>query len=90
VLSDDTISAFRAVLREHCGDVAGSRAEIDAAVSSVAAEARGNGMSAAQFVIWIKHVWDDIADDGGLAEDPDPVRTRDTVISLAIRAYYVQ
>jgi hypothetical protein len=47
-------------------------------------------MTAAQFVIWVKHVWDDIRDDGGLAHDPDPARTRDTVISSAIRAYYVQ
>jgi hypothetical protein len=90
VLSDDTTTAFRAVLREHCRDETGSRDGIDAAVSRAAAEARGDGMTAAQFVIWVKHVWDDIRDDGGLAHDPDPARTRDTVISSAIRAYYVQ
>ncbi len=60
------------------------------AVNCAAAEARAEGMSAAQFVIWVKLVWDEIMDEGRLSQSTDPARTRDVVISSAIKAYYVQ
>jgi hypothetical protein len=53
-------------------------------------EARNGGISAEQFVIWVKRVWDEIMDEGALADNPDPARAREVVISSAIKAYYVQ
>ena len=90
VLSDDTTTKFRATLREHCADVVGSREKVRVAVNDAATEARDSGMSAEQFVIWVKRVWDQIMDEGWLSQSVDPVRTRDVVISSAIKAYYVQ
>jgi flagellar biosynthesis regulator FlaF len=90
VLSDDTTTSFRAALREHCADVAGSREKVRVAVVGAAKEARDDGMSAEQFVIWVKRIWDEIMDEGRLSQTADPGRTRDVVISSAIKAYYVQ
>lgn len=90
MLSDDTTTQFRAALREHCSDASGSHEKVKAAVNGAAAEARDGGMSAAQFVIWVKQVWDEIMDEGRLDQSADPARTRDVVISSAIKAYYVQ
>lgn len=53
-------------------------------------EAHREGMSAERFVIWVKRIWDEIMDEGWLAQSVDPARIRDSVISLAIKAYYVQ
>jgi hypothetical protein len=81
---------FLAVLREYCADSDGSHDGVEAAVSRAAAEARDCGMRAEQFVIWVKGAWDEIMDEGRLAHNMDPARTRDVVISSAIKAYYVQ
>jgi hypothetical protein len=63
---------------------------VRAAINGAASEARKQGLRAEQFVIWIKRVWDEIMDEGWLANDVNPARARDMVISSAIRAYYVQ
>jgi hypothetical protein len=47
-------------------------------------------MSAEKFVIWVKQMWDEVAAEGVLSNSLDPLRTRDAVISAAIKAYYVQ
>lgn len=60
------------------------------AVERAAKEARLRGMSAEQFVIWVKHVWDELADDGVLQNRTAPAHARDAVVSAAIKAYYVQ
>lgn len=88
--SDDTTTKFRAALREHCSDAAGSREKVQNAVDAAASEARDGGMSAEQFVIWVKQIWDEIMDEGRLAHSADPARVREVVISSAIKAYYVQ
>jgi hypothetical protein len=90
VISDETSSLFLAVLREYCADSDGSHDGVEAAVNRAAAEARDCGMRAEQFVIWVKRAWDQIMDEGRLAHSMDPARTRDVVISSAIKAYYVQ
>jgi hypothetical protein len=90
VLSDDTTTKFRAALREHASNTGGPHDKVKLVIAGVAAEARDGGMSAAQFVIWIKKVWDEIMDEGALAHSIDPGRVRDVVISSAIKAYYVQ
>lgn len=84
------MTKFRAALREHCADAAGSRDKVNEAVAGAAREARESGMSAAHFVIWVKQVWDEMMVEGRLSYSEDPARTRDVVISSAIRAYYVQ
>lgn len=90
MLSDETATQFRAALRAHCSNAEGAHAEVRSAVADAAAEARTGGISAVQFVIWVKHVWDEILDEGVLAHSPDPGRIREVVISSAIKAYYVQ
>jgi len=90
VLSNDTTTKFRAALREHCAEAPRSHDKVKIAVDNAAAEARTLGMSAEQFVIWVKRVWDEIMDEGILAHSADPTRVRDVVISSAIKAYYVQ
>lgn len=89
MLSDDTITKFRAALREHCTNAVGSREKVSEAVQAAAKEAREGGMSAERFVIWVKQVWDEMMDEGRLSQSSDPARTRDVVISSAIKAYYV-
>ena len=90
MLSDDTTTQFREALREHCSDEAGSHDRVVAAVNRAAAEARATGMSAEHFVIWVKAIWDEIMDEGRLVQSANPTRTRDLIISSAIKAYYVQ
>jgi len=81
---------FRAALRAHCSIPEGAQDEVRSAVSSAAAEAHDGGLSAEQFVIWVKRIWDEIMDEGALTDSPDPAHVRDVVISSAIKAYYVQ
>ncbi|MEO8945058.1 MAG: hypothetical protein ABI338_01070 [Gemmatimonadaceae bacterium] len=90
VLNDDTSTQFRAALRNHCSDAKGSKAMLKATVDIAAAEAREKGIAAEQFVIWVKQAWDEIVDEGHLADSTDPAQMRDAVISSAIKAYYVQ
>lgn len=90
VLSDDTTTMFRAALRDHCSEAKGSDAALKAAVARAATEARTGGISAEQFVIWVKRSWDEIMDEGALSQSPDPAHTRNGVITSAIKAYYVQ
>jgi hypothetical protein len=90
VLSEDTTAQLVTALRDHCSEAAGSRDRVGLAVSGAAVEARGAGMSAEQFVIWLKQVWQELLDEGMLAQEIDQSRVRDAVISSAIKAYYVQ
>jgi len=90
VLSEEMTTRFRAAVRTHCSTSEGDQDEVRRAVASAAAEAHNGGISAEQFVIWVKRVWDEIMDEGTLANDPDPAHTREVVISSAIKAYYVQ
>ncbi|MEO6865680.1 MAG: hypothetical protein ABI229_09510 [Gemmatimonadaceae bacterium] len=90
MLSDDTTTKFRAALREHCADPVASRDEVNQAVEDAAKEAQKSGMSAEHFVIWVKQGWDEIMDEGRLSDSANPTRTRDAVVSSAIKAYYVQ
>lgn len=90
MLNEDTITQFRAALREHCSGAVGSHASVTTAVHAAAAEARRAGLTAEQFVIWVKQIWDEIMDEGRLSHSTDPARARDVVISSAIKAYYVQ
>lgn len=81
---------FRAALRKHCSSENGAHEEVRKAVAGAVVEAHTRGMSAEQFVIWVKHEWDKIMDEGALANSPDPGHIREVVISSAIKAYYVQ
>jgi hypothetical protein len=90
VLNDDIATRFRAALRSHCSTSEGAHDEVRSELSTAAMEARNGGISAEQFVIWVKRVWDEIMDEGALADNPDPARAREVVISSAIKAYYVQ
>jgi hypothetical protein len=90
VLSDDTVIRFRSALQEHRADTSATREKVRDAVNCAASEARTGGISAEQFVIWVKQVWDEIMDNGRLSESANPGGARDVVISSAIRAYYVQ
>ncbi len=90
MLSDDTTSQFRAVLREHCKELHGCREQVQDIVKSAATEAREAGLTGEQFVIWVKNVWEGLVSDGGLQRRADTTQTRDVVISSAIKAYYVQ
>lgn len=90
MLNKDTSTQFRAALRDHCQDSNGSKAILKAAVDTAAGEAREKGIAAEQFVIWVKQAWDEIMDEGHLANSTDPAHMREVVISSAIKAYYVQ
>ena len=90
MLTEDVATQFRAALRAHCSSSDGVHDEVRNAVTTAAAAAHDGGVSAEQFVIWVKHVWDEILDEGVLANNPDPGRIREVVISSAIKAYYVQ
>lgn len=90
MLSEDTTAQLLDVLRDHCSEVAGSHEKVRVALNDAATEARDEGLSGEQFVIWLKLIWDELVDEGRLSQNVDPSRTRDAVISLAIKAYYVQ
>lgn len=89
MLSDHT-THVRDALRVHCADSGPPSAGLVTAVTDAATTARGEGMSAEKFVIWVKQMWDEVAAEGVLSNSLDPLRTRDAVISAAIKAYYVQ
>lgn len=89
MLSDDT-THFRDALRAHCADPEAHSAGLATAVTDAATTAREEGLSAEKFVIWVKQIWDEVAAEGVLSHSLDPLRTRDAVISAAIKAYYVQ
>lgn len=90
MLSEEKATQFRIALREHCAAAAGSQARMQVAVDDAAAEARDKGLSAEQFVIWVKKICDEIMNEGRLAHRLNPTHLRDGVISSAIKAYYVQ
>ena len=90
MLSKDTTAQLVTALRDHCSQAAESRDRVRLAVTGAATEARGAGISAERFVIWLKQVWDELVDQGMLTREADSARVRDAVISSAIKAYYVQ
>ncbi len=90
VLSDDTTTRFREALREHCASSGGAHDRVHGLVRTAADEARDRGISAAQFVIWLKQVWEEIISEGVLPRTADAARIRELIVSSAIKAYYVQ
>ncbi len=90
MLSDDTTTRFREALREHCAASGGSHDKVHGLVRTAADEARDRGISAEQFVIWLKQVWEEIISEGVLPRTADAARIRELIISSAIKAYYVQ
>ncbi|MEO7218132.1 MAG: hypothetical protein ABI026_08055 [Gemmatimonadaceae bacterium] len=90
MLNDDTIDRFRVALREHCANPSPGCAASRDVVVATANAARADGMSAEQFVIWVKGVWSGIMAEGSLERGLDAAREREVVISAAIKAYYVQ
>jgi len=94
VFSNDEATAFRGALRDYCTRSAEFSStltsEMSAALTSAAKAARARGLTAERFVIWIKQAWDELADDRVMQHRTDPARDRDTVVSAAIKAYYMQ
>lgn len=77
-------------MREHCTDIENCPQNVRACVAGAAIEARTGGVTAEQFVIWVKRVWDDFIAEGVLARSVDTMRAREAIVSSAIKAYYVQ
>lgn len=90
MLSEDTTSRLLAALREHCTDTENCHRKVHGLVIGAAAEARSGGISAEQFVIWVKQVWDGLIAEGVLPRTVDTIRVREVIVSSAIKAYYVQ
>ena len=94
MLSDDEAAAFRGALRDYCTDSTEFPSKLSptmsVALASAAKAARGSGVSAEHFVIWVKQVWDQLVDDRVLQHRKDPARGKDAVVSAAIKAYYLQ
>ena len=90
MLSDDTIERFRAALQKHFADPTHQWGMVRDVVAATATAARAADMSAEQFVIWVKGVWDEITAGATPERGVDPVHEREVVISAAIKAYYVQ
>ena len=90
MLSEDTTSRLLAALREHCTDTENCHEKVNGLVREAAAEARTRGVSAEQFVIWVKRVWESLISQGPLPRSVDMMRAREVIVSSAIKAYYVQ
>jgi len=94
VLGDDEATAFRGALADYCTDSAEFPSKLTPAMSVALARAakaaRESGLSPEHFVIWVKQVWDQLVDDRVLQHRTNPARARDTVVSEAIKAYYMQ
>ena len=90
MLNDDTIDRFKGALRKHCASPSPGFAASRDVVVATANAARADGMSAEQFVIWVKGVWEGIMAEGPLERGVDPAHEREVVISAVIKAYYVQ
>lgn len=84
------MTQFRAAIQERVADPSGPRDPLTRAIMAMAAEARERGMTAEQLVIRIKHEWDEMLDDGIIPYGAEHVPLRDSVVTAAIRAYYVQ
>ena len=81
---------FRSVLREHCTETEKCHEAMHSLVKGAAGEAREAGLTAEQFILWVKKIWDELVADGSMPRSGDAARTREVVISSAIKAYYVQ
>ncbi len=84
------MTQFRAAIQERVADPSGPRDPLTRAIVAMAAEAREGGMTAAQLVISIKREWDGMLDAGIIPYGAEHVPLRDSVVTSAIRAYYVQ
>ena len=90
VLDEATMTEFRAAVQERIADSSGARDLLPRALVAVVAEARHCGMTAEQLVICIKGEWNAMLEAGLVPHGVEPARVRDSVVSSAIRAYYVQ
>ncbi|MGI8545850.1 MAG: hypothetical protein ACR2M1_00720 [Gemmatimonadaceae bacterium] len=90
VLDEATMTQFRAAIRERVADPSGPREPLARAIAAMAAEARRSGVTAEQLVISIKREWEGMLDAGVVQYGAEGVALRDSVVTSAIRAYYVQ
>lgn len=90
VLSKDTMTQFRAAIEGRIVGRTDARESLATAVRALAAEARESGIPAEKMVLFIKKTWDELMDDGIVSHDADHSRLRDSVVTSAIKAYYVQ
>jgi hypothetical protein len=90
VLDKATMTQFRAAICERIAQPSGSRAPLNAVIAAMAAEARREEMAVEQLVILIKREWEDMTDDGLIAHGNEHSPLRDSIVTSAIKAYYVQ
>lgn len=90
VLDEATMTQFRAAIRERVADPSGPREPLARSIVAMAAEARQRGLTAEQLVIGIKREWEGMLDAGLVQYGAENVALRDSVVTSAIRAYYVQ
>ncbi|MGI9090204.1 MAG: hypothetical protein ACR2GG_03760 [Gemmatimonadaceae bacterium] len=90
VFDEATMTQFRAAVRERVADPSGPRDPLTRAIMAMAAEARQSGMTAEELVISIKREWNEMLDAGVVQHGAEHVAVRDSVVTSAIRAYYVQ
>lgn len=90
MLSDDTTIRFRTAVSENCRTVEQCHEMLRDLVKSAAGEARERGLTAAQFVLWVKQTWEGLHVEGLLPRTVEAARARELTISSAIKAYYVQ
>lgn len=84
------MTQFRAAIQERVVDPSGPRDPLTMTIMAMAAQARQLGMTAEQLVISIKREWDGMLDAGMIPHGAEYVPLRDSVVTSAIRAYYVQ
>lgn len=86
---DDPMTQLRTAVRERMADPAGSRDVLTRALTAIVADAHRCGMTAEQMVIGIKREWEHMLDAGIVPHGVEHVVLRDSVVTSAIRAYYV-
>lgn len=90
MLEEATTTQFRAAVQERVADPSGPRDPLAKAVAAMVADAHEKGMTAEQLVISIKREWDRMLDAGIVPHGAEHVNLRNSVVTSAIRAYYVQ
>lgn len=90
VIGDETLAAFRDAVRAHLAGHQDGTERLTAAVHAIVAEARAARVGAEQLVIRLKAEWDALAHHGDVAASPESAEVRAGIISVAIKAYYVQ
>ncbi|MEO7455428.1 MAG: hypothetical protein ABIY52_04150 [Gemmatimonadaceae bacterium] len=86
-MNDDTIDAVRTALRQYLAD-SSSASTLQAALLSMASEAREKSILPEHLLIVLKDVWNGLPEVRSMSDTAEQVRVLQRVVTMCIKEYY--